>query len=71
MVLRAGEERAGGGDEQSAPTCPRDYPATGGYSQISALSFYLSAGPRERAQSRDDKLFQVSLGKQGRERLLG
>lgn len=55
------------GQGQNAPTYPRGHPATGGTPRSRALSFHLPAGPWERSEGRDDKLFQVSSGKQGGE----
>lgn len=59
------------GERQNAPTCPRGHPATGGTPRSWVLSFHLPAGPWERSGGRDDKLFQVSSGNQGGERVTG
>lgn len=59
------------GDGQNAPTYPRGHRATGGTPRSLALSFHLPAGPKERSEGIGDKLFQVSPGKQGGERVTG
>lgn len=55
---------------QNAPTCPRGHPATGQLPDLWSF-FHVPAGPWERSEGRDDKLSQVSSGRQGRERVTG
>lgn len=59
------------GDGQNAPTHPKGCPATGITPRSLALSFPLPANPRERPEGADIKLFQVSPGQQGGERVTG
>ena len=80
MVLSKGGEGQGGGvaemlggqrgDGQKAPRGPRGHLASGN-SHYLWPCFHLPAGPRERSEGMNDKLFQVSPGKQVGTGLLG